>query len=224
MPLDADGLLLTADIITTDATGGEVRAQIGDAAKNVGYAQEVAIYGPDGFIGRPNDASGPDAARALYVQDGDENFIIGTRDNRFADKVGTMEPGDRAIVTDGEARVMIKQVRDAVVLYTVNQPEDKSMLIDLGGMEGEIKIINGGAVMTMTNDMITLATNSGGGTITIGPAGVTITGSAIQLVAPVVQLGDTGGGVVAPPSPATAVAYSAAGPANVVSAKVFVAP
>jgi len=217
------GDILTADILATEATDGEVRAQLGDAALGKGFVQEAAIYGVDGFVGRPNppDDEG-NAAQALYLQDGDDTQIIGTRDNRWADKVGTMEPGDRAIITDGEARVFVKQSRDAVVLYSVNQPEDKSMLIDIGGLEGEIKIVNGGAFITMTNDSIVLAVN-GGGSLTIDADGVRAIGNSFQAVAPVVQLGDVGGGTPAPPTPANAVAVSAASPPNLVSTKVFAA-
>ena len=213
--------ILTADILATEATDGEVRAQLGDATLGKGFVQEAAIYGVDGFVGRPNppDVEG-NAAQALYLQDGDDTQILGTRDNRWADKVGTMEPGDRAIITDGEARVFVKQSRDAVVLYSVNQPEDKSMLLDIGGLEGEIKIVNGGAFITMTNDSIVLAVN-GGGSLTIDADGVRVIGNSFQAVAMSVQLGDVGGGT---PAPQTGGVLWGPTPGTIPSSKVFVAP
>ena len=221
------GDILTADILATEATDGEVRAQLGDAALGKGFAQEVAIYGVDGFVGRPNppDAEG-NAAQALYLQDGDDAQIFGTRDNRWVDKVGTMDPGDRGIITDADARVFVKQVRSAVVLYTLNQPADASMLIDLGGAEGKIRIVNGGAVVEMENDVINLSVNGGGG-IKISADGVTISGSAIQLVAEVVQLGQLGPGVPPPAiagSPGAAVQATPPIALPPASTKVFIAP
>jgi len=190
------GDILTADILATEATDGEVRAQLGDAALGKGFVQEAAIYGVDGFVGRPNppDDEG-NAAQALYLQDGDDTQIIGTRDNRWADKVGTMEPGDRAIVSKGAARVFLKNERDAVVIYTEHGNQGIGMLIDVGGVEGEIKIVNGaGSFITMTGDSIVMAVD-GGGSLTIDRDGVRVTGGSFQAVTGTVALGDQGGGL-----------------------------
>ena len=218
------GDILTADILATEATDGEVRAQLGDAALGKGFAQEVAIYGVDGFVGRPNppDAEG-NAAQALYLQDGDDTQIIGTRDNRWADKVGTIEPGDRAIISSGEARFLLKNERDAIVLYTADST-GKGLLLDMGGTEKEIKIVNAGKTfITMTQSSIVMGVD-GGGSLTIDADGVRVTGASFQAVTGSVQLGDQGGGLPPPPlPPALGVAYGVPGPIVTVSTKVFVA-
>ena len=219
------GDILTADILATEATDGEVRAQLGDAALGKGFAQEVAIYGVDGFVGRPNppDAEG-NAAQALYLQDGDDAQIIGTRDNRWADKVGTMDDGDRAIVSEGAARFFLRNERDAIVLYTEHGTEGKGMLLDIGGVEGEIKIINGAgpSFITIGPDSITMGVD-GGGTLTIDKDGVRVTGASFQAVTTKVQLGDMGGtGTPPPPLPVNACGIGAS-PAVAPSTSVFVA-
>lgn len=224
MPLDPDALVLTADVLGSDAETGEIRCKLGDSATAEGYSTGAAIYGPDGFIGRPNPPSvDGGACQALYVQDGDDHKIVGTRDNRWVDKVGTMDPGDRAIVTDAEARVFVRQGRSAVVLYTLNVPADKSMMIDLGGIEGQLTVMNGGAIMTMKDDEIVLAVN-GGGAIRISADGVQITGACFQATTGAVQLGDLGGGIAPPQVPATSGVLWGPSPGTAPSSKVFVAP
>jgi len=216
----------TADVLASDATDGEVRCTLGDAVNGMGFGVEAAIYsGP--LVYRPSEPDdNGDAPTALYVQDSDDAQILATKDVRYADKVGTLDAGDWGLIGNTEARIFCRVERDAIVLYTLNKPADKSMLVDLGGVEGELRIVNGGAVITMTDSEINLSVNGGGG-IKINASGVSISGSSVQLVAEVVQLGQLGPGV---PPPAIAgspgVAVQATPPIAMppASTKVFIAP
>jgi len=214
--------ILTADVLASDATDGEVRCTLGDAVKGLGFATEAAIYsGP--LVYRPSEPdSNGDAPTALYVQDSDDAQVIAVKDTRYAEKVGTLEAGDWGLITDSEARIFCKSERDAIVLYTADS-NGHGMMIDLGGTEKEIKIINAGKTfLTMTQDSITMGVD-GGGMLIIDADGVRAIGGSFQAVAPMVQLGDMGGGTPPPASPASAVAYTVASPPNIVSTKVFVA-
>lgn len=221
--------LFTADVLGSDATDGEIRVHLGDASSGRGFSKDNPVYGPDGFIGRPNPPSADgSAAQAVYVHDGDDHRVLGVRDNRWKDKVGTMDDGDRAIVTEGAARIFVKNGRDAVVLYT-EANDGKGMLLDIGGVEGEVQIINGkgGTFFRMGDHEIVLAVD-GGGTLTIDAEGVRVTGANFQATAGSVQLGDMGGGTPPPAlPPLIGVAYGPPGvgpPVTTASTKVFVAP
>ncbi len=165
MPVPPDQLFHTADIVETDASTGEIRAKVGNAAIGQGYAQGLPLYTTDGFIGRPNQPS-PDggACQAFYIVDGDGSVIVGTRDNRFADKVGSLEPGDRAIVTDGEARVLVKREDDAVFVMTENKETGKTMMLEMNGAAGIVQLFNGNCWISMSGDTITLNAGGEGGT------------------------------------------------------------
>lgn len=220
---EVDHLIGFADVLAVTTDGGEVRIRIGDAVLQQGFGEGIPAYGPDGFIGVQNlPTEDGKSAQLMYVQDGNRKICIGSRDNRFKEKIGTGKPGDRMIITDGEARFMIKQERDAVTLYTVNQDADKSMMLDLDGSAGQALWLNAEAFIRLMKDEIVLAVN-GGGAIRISKDGVQVTGGSFQAVCGAVQLGDMGGGIAPPPTPASAVAITVAGPVNTVSTKVFAA-
>lgn len=143
MPRFADNLTATADITTTTVTDGEVRANIGESTDGTGVASDAIIYGIDGFVSRPSDADARGAAQCVYLNDGNSRRIIAANDNRFADKVGELKPGDRAIVSDCDARIFLKKETSAVVHYTVNQKTNASMIFEVNGQDGEIRIVNG---------------------------------------------------------------------------------
>ncbi len=220
MPRDADALLLTADVLASDNSNGEVRCKLGEATTGQGKSADVPMYCSHGFVGVPEapDEDGS-ACQAFYAQDGDEQKIVGTRDNRLAGKLGEMKDGDRAIVNLGEARFDIKRDKDAVSTSTKNKKTGKPMRSLLDGDAGEIHVDNGDASAVIKPDEIVLAV-AGGASIRVGKDGtVKIVGTVIQAIAPVVQLGDQGGGQPPPPSPAGAVAI---GPQpGAVSTKVF---
>ncbi len=226
MPRDPDDLLMTADVCTSDTSEGEVRVKVGEAAAEFGKAPDVPLYcsGP-AFVSVPNepDADGS-ACQAFYAADGDGKKVIGCRDNRYADKVGKLEPGDAAIVSKCDARFLLKRSGNSCTLFSKNQSTGKTMMVIVDGEHGEAKIQNGNAFVLVKDDRIVLAVN-GGAAIVISKKGVQITGSSFQAATATVQLGDMTGGagppVAPPPSPATAVAV---GPQpGAVSTKVFAA-
>jgi len=196
---DAEQIIGTADVLDTDADDGEVRATLGNAALGVGYFKEAPFYTVDGFISRPNQpTANGDAAQALYLVDGDGRIVIGTRDNRFAENVGQLEEGDRAIVTDGEARVLIKKEGDKVILYTVNEPADKSMIVEMDGAGGTLKLMNGGSWIEISDDKIVIGAAGGLSMMTLDADGLQVDGGAFNCM--------TQGGVLGaltPPTPGT---------------------
>src|SRR3990167_5975490 len=111
-PMWADHLTGVADILASTSDGGEVLVNLGDIRDNSGIAAEAPMWGVDGFVSRPNDPDEAGACEALYVVDGDEKRVLATRDMRFSEQVGTLQPGDRAIFTDGEPRLLVKKAKN----------------------------------------------------------------------------------------------------------------
>ncbi len=111
MPHFADHLTQTADILLSTAEDGEIRVNLGELSTGEGFFSDVQVWGPDGFISRPNESDDKGCVQALYIVDGQQQRVAATRDNRYAKQAGTPDPGDRFIVTKGAPRILIKQKR-----------------------------------------------------------------------------------------------------------------
>jgi hypothetical protein len=219
-----------ADVVAVDTSSGEVRLRVGDAARELGFADNCQFFSAGGFISAPNlPGSNGEACQALYVKDGDSVICIGTVDNRFAPAVGSLKPGDWAIVSDCTSRLLLKQATDTISIYAENQktsPVGQAMLVQHDAKNGVTLIMNGEAFAKFTSGPaggeIELTVN-GGGSIRIHKGGVSIVGGDITLIGGFVRLGDMGGGTAVPPSPTNSVALGPGGPVNIVSTKVFAA-
>lgn len=194
-----------------------MRVNLGDAGTNAGLYASAGWWGVDGFVSRPNDPSGGQACQAVFYQDGNERRVIASRDNRFANNVGALQPGDRAIVSDCDARFFLKKENNELTLYTVNEDDDdSSMIVDLNGKNGAITIVNSDCFINITKDEITLGVN-GGGSLIIDKEGVHIAGSKFVAGCASVALGLGA-------SPATTALYGPAGVSGVPSPSVMISP
>jgi hypothetical protein len=206
MVLRPDMLLQTADILNVSVDEGEVGYDLGDVRDAAGIAQEAVSWGIDGFISMPNLPTGnEESARAMYLVDGDDKIVIATKDSRNSDKVGTLEPGDRAIISAGAQRFLMKQGNESISLYTENQATGSSMMVSLSGADGVATLVNGGSIVTMEDEKIVLAVN-GGGYLEINKEGVFIQGKMFVATAGRGHFG------VTPPDPSKqGVGYGAPG-------------
>ncbi len=148
----ADSKTLVSDILLATQEDGEVRVNLGELTDGVGVGQEAAVWGPDGYLAMPNLPDDEGCAQALYSVDGHTLRVIATRDNRFAAKTPSLKPGDRAIVSDCDARIMLRKETNQIVLYTINSLDDKAMLDEIDGSTGTRRIVNSGNVIELTND------------------------------------------------------------------------
>lgn len=213
------------DALLSTVTSGEVRLKIGNKATNEGYGDGVAMWGTDGFIARPNAPDARGACQVLALQDGNNYRCIGARDNRIADKVGTLAEGDRAIVTDAECRVIVKKATEAVTLYTAAQNGGASIMATVSGEgDGTIQLIHGGgAYVTVDKDKI--VASAGGSSITIDAGGVQVVGAYIGLNAPGGNLGLVGPqGEMPPAAPLASIVCGPSGMAGVPCAHWTVSP
>ena len=221
----AQDAIVKLDILTTTLhDSGEVRVNIGDAVTGVGVAADASLWASDGFIGRPLDADERGSAQCLYHVDGHQKRAIATKDNRYADKVAELDPGDRAIVSDCSARFFLKHGTNQVALYTEGGGDSANpMIVDLNGDESTITLSCG--------------QGSDVGMIQIEPTKITIAagGACIVLDANMVALfadyfaancGKGHLGVIGsiPPPVTNAILYGPSGPTGVGSANWVVAP
>ena len=215
------------DALLSTVTSGEVRLKIGNKATNEGYGDGVAMWGTDGFIARPNAPDSRGACQVLALQDGNNYRCIGARDNRIADKVGTLAEGDRAIVTDAECRVLVKKATEAVTLYTAAQNGGASLMVTVSGEDdGTIQLIHGGgAYVTVDKDKI-VASVGGKASITLnGDGSIQIIGTYIGLNAPGGNLGLVGPSGESPPAaPLASILAGPSGMAGVPAAHWTVSP
>jgi hypothetical protein len=198
MPRFADHLTDIGDILLSTAENGEVRVNVGDVLTKAGYDTNASVWGPDGYIAMPNDPSDDGAARALYLLDGNNRRVFGFTDNRFAAQAGTLQPGDRRIVTDGPTRIYITKATAQVGLYTEAENEPpvggKGMILDLNGSEGVIQIRSGGCLIVLDgqNSKITISASgaSGNAAIVIDPVnGISLLAGTVNLDAGFTTLG-----------------------------------
>jgi phage gp45-like len=212
------------DVVGIDvAPNGAVRLRVGDAFNEEGYSADTPVYGLANVVSVPLPPENGEAAQALCIEGGNRRRAIAMRDNRIAAQGGTLSPGDTAIFTDGEAKLLVKRDTDQVIAYTKGATSGDSQMIINDGENDQIVLTVGATFISIGREEIVLAVN-GGASITLNKQSIAMLTNAIQAVAASVQLGDMGGGVPVPPTPATAVAIAPGGPVNVVSSKVFAAP
>ncbi len=194
----ADHLTQIADVLHSTAEGGEVRINVGEETTGEGERASVPVWGPEGYIAAPNDTSDKGAAQALYLVDGQQQRAFAFRDNRFAAQAGTLEPGDRMIVTDGPTRFYMKRQRAQVGLYTEAASEPpiggKGMILDMNGEAGVLQIKCGGCSIVLDGQkgqiVISAAGPSGNATITLDAVtGISLLAGTVNLDAGFSTLG-----------------------------------
>ena len=226
----ADHLTDVADVLHSTADKGEVRVNFGEETTGEGLRADVQVWGPDGFVSRPNDPSDKGVCQALYLVDGQQQRVIATRDNRFAAQAGTLDPGDRLIVSDSPARFYLKRKRQRIGLYTeAKDPPPvggKGMTIDLDGEAGNVLIKRGGQVFELAADggiSIVCAGAGSQSSITMTPTSITLSAGVIYIDGGNVTVGVTGGAVRPGIPGVDSALYGAMGQSGVASSCVFIA-
>lgn len=229
MPRYADHLTDIADILLSTATDGEVRVNLGNTITGEGYDTNRSVWGPDGYLARPNDPDDDGACRALYLADGNARRVIATTDNRFAAQAGTLEPGDRMICSNGPTRIYMKRGNAQVGMYTesTDEPEvgGKGMILDLNGVDGVIQIRKGGKIIVLNEDGISLvcAGAASQSSIVMTPTTITLTAGTINVAGGFVALGLNSDGTIPGKPGLDTVCVGASGTTAIASPKVFAA-
>ena len=201
-----------ADVLQSDVTNGVVTVTIGDKATGDGLGADMALWGnADGFVSVPNDPDADGCAQVLWAQEGQTRRAVAIRDRRYSEKGGVLKAGDRAIVSSSAARLFLKNAAAALTLYTENQKDgDSSMIFEMNGEKGKIRMVDGKAYLTISKDEILLGV--GGTCVKITEEGFFLYGKHCAL--------NTGGGnlgVIGPIPPPPGANSIVAGPAGQVA-------
>lgn len=124
MPRFADHLTGIADVLATDVQSGEVRVNLGDAFDGKGIAAGAPMWGQYGFASRPADPTTADtvtapagACMAIYYVDGNQKRVLLTRDNRFIENIGDLQPGGAVQFNDTGSFHQIQGGSGLQILY-----------------------------------------------------------------------------------------------------------
>jgi hypothetical protein len=178
------------DILYSVANDNEARLQVGDLATGKGVGQDVAFLSADGFLGLPNPPAAGAAGQAIVLTLGNDRFVIASLDGRFSAVLGTMAPGDRAIVSNCDARLKLSQAGNSIALSSTN------MTVALDGAGGTVTASVGSTQVQLTTTSASMSL-AGGGSVTVGAAAVTLAVGGTTLVVDVTGVHIT----TAPPVP-----------------------
>lgn len=205
----ADHVISGADVLGSTAENGDVRVNLGDSLTNEGEAADSPWWAcGDGFISRPNDPDDAGACETIYTRQGNQRVVTAARDARYAEKAGELQPGDRAIVSSGEARFLLKRENDSVTLYTADKTNgNSSMMASLEGSTGKILLMVGTSYIEMKNGKVVISS---------GPASLVLDGANIQIFGSHTAINTKSGnlgvaGVVPPPSGVSSITAGVSG-------------
>ncbi|MGK3981303.1 hypothetical protein WMF38_57430 [Sorangium sp. So ce118] len=193
----ADYVVNNADVLGSTAENGDVRVNLGDSLTNEGEAADSPWWGNgNAFISRPADPDDSGACEAIYTRHGNQRVVTVCRDARYAEKAGSLEPGDAAIVGPGDARLLCKAATHTIALFSQDKGNsDESMMVSVDGDKGTILLMVGSAYIELKKGKIVL--NNGQASIVLDGANIQIFGSHTALNTKTGNLGVVG--VVPPP-------------------------
>lgn len=214
------------DVLGVTLQDGEERYRLGHSESDLGIKDNCVPWGWTGLVCIPDlpDADGACMARQERV--GGQTVVTGTRDPRYANKIGSLPAGSRGFVTRGTARHLLNPERDQITSFAVQKSGGLSMMVDVDAEAETITLLNGNASIQIGDDSIALMIN-GGTTVLINGDGFFVNGNAATITTGAVYLGDLGGGTPPPGGPApgpTSALVGIAGPTGAPSTKVFIAP
>lgn len=193
----ADHVINNADIVGSTAENGDVRVNLGDSLTNEGEAAESPFWGnANAFICRPADPDDAGACEAIYTRHGNQRVVTACRDARYAEKAGSLEPGDAAIVGPGDGRLLNKAASHTIALFSQDKGNgDESMMVSVDGEKGVILLMVGSTYLELKKGKIVLST---------GGAMFSLDAETIQAFASYVALNANKGnlgviGVIPPP-------------------------
>lgn len=163
--------ITTSDVLLSEVDDAdEARLNLGDLQSGTGFGQNTAMWMSEGYLARPNDPSDGGCAQALFIQEGDTKRAVGFRDPRFAKFAGNLAEGDRAIVTDGAPRIVVKKATGAVALITSDDGTTDGRTIYTRVFKDGWEAVGPHASIKVTSDGIHMK-HSGGARISMGSIG-----------------------------------------------------
>jgi hypothetical protein len=171
----SSGDLELLDILYSAVDDGEPQLKVGDAATGKGVGQNVSFFASDGFVSQPipPDSTGA-AAQGLVATLGNDRFVVASIDGRYFGKAGSLSPGDRAIVSNCDACLLLSMSGNLIALKST------SMAVTLDGAGGNITATNGSTTMQIGASSGSMGV-SGGGSVSVSSTNAVLQLGAISL-------------------------------------------
>jgi hypothetical protein len=173
------------DVTFSAGTSGEARINLGDIATGRGYAASVTVWSSgDGFVGLPNaPTAGGQAAQALMLTHGNQRLALAIRDTRWDGQAGTLAPGDRRILSDCDAALLLRQAANSIELLST----DVGVLVD--GEAGAVTVSKGDNTITVDETGARIAVGTGcsisataaGIVLAFGATTLTVNAAGVQI-------------------------------------------
>lgn len=206
------------DVMDSASIDGEIKVSVGSATENVSWTKDCPVLGMDGFYSVPYPKDDFGAAQALVWNDGNTQYVLSCWDSRSISQVGALQPGDRAIATRGEARIILKEASDSVSILSrangVDPEGNPNMGISVDGSNDAISLYLGSSIIQITEKSIMIS--AGATQLVLDEDGVQINGKYFAC--------NTGGGCLGllapgatPPPVTNSILYGPLGQAGVAS-------
>lgn len=194
----ADHVVNNADVLGSTAESGDVRVNLGDSLTNEGDAADCPWWASgNAFVSRPADPDDDGACEAIYARHGNQRVVTACRDARYAEKAGSLEPGDSAIVGPGDGRLLNKAATHTIAMFTQDKTNnDESMMASLDGENGTALLMVGSTYIELKKGKLVLS--NGEAMISLDGPNIQIFGSHTALNTKTGNLGVVG---VIPPPP-----------------------
>lgn len=147
-----------------------------DDVENFG---EVASYQALGVTALPYAPDENGSAEGVIIRDvGNFNgAIVGARDERCAEVVATMRPGDVVLhACDPKAKAQVRCLADRRIAAVTEGTDKKTMMLLLDGKEDKIQISAFGGIIELTKDSLSLVAPGSKASIILSGDQITILG------------------------------------------------
>lgn len=166
---------------TVDPTTFSILAQVGNASSPEVYSDNNEIWSPPGLISIPAGITKIPtsvAPQLVYLERPDQNIVIGHKDTRLQDIIGTLQPGETCLFGGGatgtaQGRILIK-ADGGINLYTTvgNAAGNNGLGMFLSAAQDTIQITTSGGNAYVANpSSVTLMTNGAASGITLNTDG-----------------------------------------------------
>lgn len=107
--------LKVLDVLASEVVDGEIRVNVGDSQTGKGVGSSVPVWATYGFVSRPAEPTPGGACMGLVFVDGDQQRVIGTRDNRAAPGLASLRPGESLMY--GPTGQFIRCDEDGAIMF-----------------------------------------------------------------------------------------------------------
>jgi hypothetical protein len=142
--------LEVVDVTLAESEDGQPRVNVGDTQSGVGTGAGIPVWGSgDGFVGIPNAPSSSGSAQAVVFVEGNQQRVIAIRDYRTIGQAGALAEGDRAIVSDSQAWLLLTKSTDKIELRSLGA--SGTLKVEVDGDNDRVRLTVGFTTLTLSS-------------------------------------------------------------------------